>query len=156
MRSIGIGTWAFPVWLRALRLLPLWAAPLLAAAFDFEDVAREAAASARQPYQAAPAADARAGRAELRRLPRHPLPPRALALARQRQPVPAAVLPAGPRHHRGRCSLYEVQDGQARPLEVPASDFQVGRVARGVQPLAGAAGWRLQLPAESCRPARTS
>ena len=60
MRSIGIGTWAFPVWLRALRLLTLLlAVPLLAAAFDFDDVAAQAAALARQPYQVAPSADAR-------------------------------------------------------------------------------------------------
>jgi glucans biosynthesis protein len=42
--------------------------------------------------------------------------------------------------------LFELQDGQARALEVPASDFEVGRVASSVQPLPGAAGWRLSFP----------
>ena len=50
------------------------------------------------------------------------------------------------RSHARALRLYELQDGAPRVLDVPAADFEVGRVARGVQPLPGAAGWRLSWP----------
>jgi periplasmic glucans biosynthesis protein len=123
----------------------LLALPLLAAAFDFEDVAARAAALSRQPYQAAPPADARLAALsyddyrDIRFRPERSLWRDGGSLFQLQ------FFPLG-RGYTRALQLYEVQDGQARPLEVPASDFQVGRVARDVQPLPGAAGWRLSYP----------
>ena len=144
MRSIGIGTWAFPVWLRALRLLPLWAAPALAAAFGFDDVAREAAASARQPYQAVPA-DARLSALSYDDYRDIRFRPERSRWRDSGSLFQLQFFPLG-RGTTRPLQLFELQDGQVRALEVPASDFSVGRVAAGVQPLPGAAGWRLSYP----------
>jgi periplasmic glucans biosynthesis protein len=134
-------------WPRAFWLLVLLAAPGLAAAFGFDDVAREAAALARQPYQSAPPADARMAALsydEYRDLRFEP------QRARWRDDGSAFSLQFFPlgRGFTRPLRLYEVRDGQARVLEVPASDYSVGQVAAaaGVQPLPGAAGWRLSYP----------
>jgi glucans biosynthesis protein len=122
----------------------LLALPLLAAAFDFDDVSREAAALARAPYQPAAAANARLAQLsyddyrDIRFRPER-------ALWRDSGLFQLHFFPLG-RNHVRPLRLYELQDGAPRVLEVPASDFQVGGVARGVQPLPGAAGWRLSYP----------
>ena len=54
----------------------------------------------------------------------------------------------------GRCGCSNCKDGQVRALDVPADDFEVGRVASGVQPLPGAAGWRLSYPLNRAAAAR--
>jgi glucans biosynthesis protein len=130
---------------RAAALALLLALPLLATAFDFDDVAAQAVALARQPYQAAPPADARMAALsydDYREIRFHP------ERSRWRDGGSLFQLQFFPlgRGTTRALQLYEVQDGQVRPLEVPASDFQVGHVARGVQPLPGAAGWRLSFP----------
>ena len=139
-------------WLRSLWLL-LLAAPALAAAFGFDDVAAQAAALARQPYQAPP--PAAAGLATLsyddyRDIRFRP------ERSRWRDGGSLFQLQFFPlgRSHTRPLRLYEVQGGQPQVLDVPADDFQVGRVASGVQPLAGAAGWRLSYPLNRRRPAR--
>jgi glucans biosynthesis protein len=140
--SYGLG-WTLRSWRRVLGPV-LLVLPLLAAAFDFEDVSREAEALAGQPYRPAPAAD-----------------PRLLALSyddyrdirfrperarwRDNGLFQLHFFPLG-RSHVRPLRLYELRDGTPRALEVPASDFKVGRVAGGVQPLPGAAGWRLSYP----------
>ena len=130
---------------RSAVLACLLALPLLAAAFDFEDVAREAATLARAPHQPAPAADARLAQLsyddyrDIRFRPER-------ARWRDSGLFQLHFFPLG-RSHARPLRLYELQDGTTpRPLEMPASDFQVGSVARGVQPLPGAAGWRLSYP----------
>ena len=122
----------------------LLALPLLAAAFSFDDVAREAATLARAPYQSAAAADPRLANLsyddyrDIRFRPER-------ARWRDSGLFQLHFFPLG-RSHVRPLRLYEVQDGTPSVLQVPASDFQVGSVARGVQPLPGAAGWRLSYP----------
>jgi len=122
----------------------LLALPLLAAAFDFEDVAREAATLARAPYAPAAAPDPRLALLsyddyrDIRFRPER-------ARWRDSGLFQLSFFPLG-RSHVRPLRLYEVQDGAPRTLQVPASDFSVGNVARGVQPLPGAAGWRLSYP----------
>ena len=130
--------------LRRLCLLVLLTLHGWAAAFDFDDVAREAATLARQPYQPA-AADARLSGLsyddyrDIRFRPER-------ARWRDGGLFQLHFFPLG-RSHTRALRLYELQPGAApRPLDVPASDFSVGKVARGVQPLPGAAGWRLSYP----------
>ena len=130
--------------MRGLWLL-LLAAPALAAAFGFDDVAAQAAALARQPYQAPP--PAAAGLATLsyddyRDIRFRP------ERSRWRDGGSLFQLQFFPlgRSHTRPLRLYELQGGQPQVLDVPADDFQVGRVASGVQPLGGAAGWRLSYP----------
>lgn len=119
--------------------------PLQAAAFEFEDVAAQAAALARQPHQVAASADERLaalGYDDYRDIRFRP------ERSRWRDSGSLFQLQFFPlgRGHTRALKLFEVQDGQVRSLEVPAGDFQVGRVARGVQPSPGAAGWRLSYP----------
>lgn len=127
-------------WLLTLLL----AVPLLAHAFGFENVAREAAMLARAPYQPAPPADARLAQLsyddyrDIRFRPER-------ARWRDGGLFQLHFFPLG-RSHARPLRLYEVMDGRPRALEVPASDFQVGQVARGAQPPPGAAGWRLSYP----------
>ncbi len=73
-------------------------------AFGLDDVAARAQQPGGAPVQGAGDrhADA-AARARLRRLPRHPLPPREGALARREAAVRADVLPPGTRRSRSRC-----------------------------------------------------
>jgi len=131
---------------RMVLLALLLALPLLAAAFDFDDVSREAAALARAPYQpaAAAAADPRLAQLsyddyrDIRFRPER-------AHWRDSGLFQLHFFPLG-RGHGRPLRLYELQDGTAHALEVPASDFSVGSVAGGVQPLPGAAGWRLSYP----------
>ena len=130
---------------RGAALALLLALPLLAAAFDFDDVAAQAAALARQPYQAASPADARMAALSYDDYRDIRFRPERSRWRDGGSLFQLQFFPLG-RGYTRALQLYEVQDGQARPLEVPASDFQVGRVARGVQPLPGAAGWRLSYP----------
>ncbi len=130
--------------IRRWLLTLLLALPLLAHAFDFQDVAREAATLARAPYQPAPVADARLAQpshddyCDIRFRPER-------ARWRDSGLFPLHFFSLGGSHARPQ-RLYEVRDSSPRALEVPDSDFQVGSVARGVQPLPGAAGWRLIYP----------
>ena len=61
-------------------------------------------------------------------------------------PVPAAVLPAGPRHHPAAAAVRSAGRPGARAggagLGLPGRPLS----PRGVQPLPGAAGWRLSYP----------
>jgi periplasmic glucans biosynthesis protein len=147
----------FPVfrgWLRALWLLPLLAAPALAAAFGFADVTREAEALARQPYKAVPAADA--GLAALSYDEYRDIrfrPERAL-WRDSGSLFTVQFFPLG-RGFTRPLRLFEVAGGEVRALQVPASDFSVGRVAasmaRTVPPVDGAAGWRMSFPLDDAR-----
>jgi glucans biosynthesis protein len=125
-------------------LTVLLALPLLAAAFSFDDVAHEAATLARAPYQSAAAADPRLANLsyddyrDIRFRPER-------ARWRDSGLFQLHFFPLG-RSHARPLRLYELQGGTPSVLQVPASDFQVGSVARGVQPLPGAAGWRLSYP----------
>jgi hypothetical protein len=149
MRLGGIRISVFLGWLRALCLLPLVAAPALAAAFGFDDVAREAAALARQPYKAVPAADARLellSYDEYRDIRFRP----ERALWRDSGSLfTVQFFPLG-RGFTRPLRLFEVAGGEVRALQVPASDFSVGRVAasmgRTLLPVDGAAGWRMSFP----------
>ncbi len=122
-----------------------WAAA--AADFSFDDVAREAQALARQPYRAPPPADAQLAAwsyddyRDIRFRPER-------ALWRDRGSLfQLHFFPLG-RSYQRPLRLVEVVDGKPRALQVPASDFSVGRVAAasGVQPQPGAAGWRVSYP----------
>ncbi len=130
---------------RTAALALLLALPLLAAAFDFEDVATQAAALARQTYQAPPAAGAPLATLSYDDYRDIRFRPERSRWRDSGSLFQLQFFPLG-RGTTRALQMYEVQDGQVRPLEVPASDFQVGRVARGVQPLPGAAGWRLSYP----------
>ena len=137
--------------LRTLCLLALLATCSAVQAFGFDDVAREAAALARQPYQAP--ADRGAALAALsyddyRDIRFRP------ERSRWRDGGSLFQLQFFPlgRGTTRPLRLFELHDGQVRPLEVPASDFQVGRVARGVQPLPRRGGLAPELPAEPRRP----
>jgi glucans biosynthesis protein len=128
----------------------LLAAPTLAAAFGFDDVAREAAALARRPYQSAPPADARMAALSYDEYRDLRFKPERARWRDGGSPFSLQFFPLG-RGFTRPLRLYEIAeagDGQARVLEVPAADFQVGQVATaaGVQPLPGAAGWRLSYP----------
>lgn len=129
---------------RRVLLALLLALPLLAAAFGFDDVAHEAAALARAPYAAAAAPEPRLTQLsyddyrDIRFRPEQ-------ARWRDSGLFQLHFFPLG-RSHARPLRLYEVHDGAPRVLQVPASDFTVGKVARGVQPLPGAAGWRLSYP----------
>jgi periplasmic glucans biosynthesis protein len=135
---------------RALGLALLLAVPLLAEAFDFDDVVREAAALARQPYQAVPTADARLAALsyddyrDIRFRPES-------ALWRDSGSLFHVHFFALGRGHVRPLRLFELQGGEARALQVPASHYTVGRVAASaadgaLQPLPGAAGWRVSFP----------
>lgn len=131
-------------WAQCLVALAALLLPVVAVAFDFDDVAREAAALARAPYQ--PAAEADANLAALSYDAYRDIrfrPER--ARWRAHSPFQLQFFPLG-RSHARPLRLYELRGGAALPLPVPASDFAVGRVAAGVQPLPGAAGWRLSYP----------
>ncbi len=130
---------------RAAALALLLALPLLASAFDFDDVADQAAALARRPYQAAPPADARLAALSYDDYRDIRFRPERSRWRDSGSLFQLQFFPLG-RGTTRALELFELHDGQARALEVPATDFQVGRVARGVQPLPGAAGWRLSYP----------
>ena len=130
---------------RVAALCLLLAVPVLAAAFNFDDVAAQAAALARQPYQAAPPADARMAALSYDDYRDIRFRPERSRWRDGGSLFQLQFFPLG-RGTTRALPLFELHDGQVRPLEVPASDFQVGRVARGVQPLPGAAGWRLSYP----------
>jgi periplasmic glucans biosynthesis protein len=135
--------------LRALWLLPLVAAPALAAAFGFNDVAREAEALARQPYKAVPAVDA--GLAALSYDEYRDIrfrPERAL-WRNSGSLFTLQFFPLG-RGFTRPLRLFEVAGGEVRAVQVSAADFSVGRVAasmgKTVPPVDGAAGWRMSFP----------
>jgi periplasmic glucans biosynthesis protein len=130
---------------RAAALALLLALPLLAAAFDFDDVAAQAAALARQPYQVAPSADARMAALSYDDYRDIRFRPERSRWRDSGSLFQLQFFPLG-RGYTRPLRLFEVEDGQVRALDVPASDFQTGRVAGGVQPLPGAAGWRLSYP----------
>jgi periplasmic glucans biosynthesis protein len=141
LRARGRRRWWSLFW-----LLPLWIAPALACAFGFDDVAREAAALARQPYRPVPAADARLTALsyddyrDIRFRPER-------ALWRDGDSLfQVHFFPLG-RGFTRPLRLFELSGGEVRALQVAAADFSVGSAASGgVQPMAGAAGWRLNFP----------
>jgi glucans biosynthesis protein len=135
-------------WLRLL-WLSLWLAPGLACAFAFDDVAREAAALARQPYQPAATADRHLAALsyddyrDIRFRPER-------ALWRDRGSLfQVHFFPLG-RGFTRPLRLFELSGGELRPLQVAAADYSVGsaasRAGGDVQPVAGAAGWRISFP----------
>ena len=127
--------------------LGLWLAalPLLSAAFGFDDVAADAAALARQRYQAAPPADTRLTGLSYDDYRDIRFRPERSRWRDSGSGFQLQFFPLG-RSHTRPVRLFELKDGQVQTLEVPAADFEVGRVASGVQPLPGAAGWRLSYP----------
>jgi glucans biosynthesis protein len=136
--------------LRTLALAAALLSPLAAAAFGFDDVAREAAALARQPYRPAPVADARL--AELSYDDYRDIRFKAeSALWRDGGSLfQLHFLPLG-RGYLRPLRLFEVVADEPRALQVPASDFKLGRVAAASRyseslPAAGAAGWRASFP----------
>jgi periplasmic glucans biosynthesis protein len=149
MRLGGIRTSVFLGWSRALWLLPLVAAPALAAAFGFDDVAREAAALAHQPYKAVPAADARLEALSYDEYRDIRFRPERALWRNSGSLFTVQFFPLG-RGFTRSLRLYEVAGGAVRALQVPASDFSVGRVAasmgKTVPPVDGAAGWRMSFP----------
>jgi glucans biosynthesis protein len=135
-------------------VLSVLAAPAASCAFGFDDVAREAAALARQPYQAAPAADAGLAALsydeyrDIRFRPERALWRDAGSLFQ------VQFFPLG-RGFSRPLRLFELSDGEVRALQVPAADFSVGAAgssaAGSVRPRAGAAGWRMSFPLNSPR-----
>ncbi|MCU0923621.1 MAG: glucan biosynthesis protein, partial [Burkholderiaceae bacterium] len=130
---------------RVLCLLALLATSLGVRAFGFDDVALEAAALARQPYQAAPASGALLAGLSYDDYRDIRLRPERSRWRDSGSLFQLQFFPLG-RGYTRPLRLFEVEGGQVRALVVPASDFQAGRVAGGVQPLPGAAGWRLSFP----------
>jgi glucans biosynthesis protein len=153
MASIHTRTSASTGWWRALALSSaLLLAPLLACAFAFEDVAREAAALASQPYRAAAPADARLSELsyddyrDIRFRPERSLWRDGDSLFQ------VQFFPLG-RGFSRPLRLFELSGGEVRALQVAASDFSVGSarpaMAGAVLPVAGAAGWRIRFPLNS-------
>jgi glucans biosynthesis protein len=119
----------------------LWASG--AAAFGFDDVAREAERLAASPYQPAPAAPSLAALSydDYRALRFRP--ERAL-WADTGSAVQLQFFPLG-RGNVRPLRLHEIVAGEVRPVAVPAADFRNDGTAPGV-PVAGAAGWRAHVP----------
>jgi glucans biosynthesis protein len=134
-------------WRLRLRILVLLALPGLAQAFVFDDVAREAEALARQPYRAAPPADARLAAMSYDDLRDIRFRPERALWRGSGSLFQLQFFPLG-RGHTRPLRLFELSGGTVRALQVPASDFQVGQQAAGraVQPVDGAAGWRASFP----------
>ncbi len=112
-------------------------------AFDFEDVAREAALQAQQPYVAAPA-DAQLAALNyddyrnIRFRAEH-------ALWRDAGSDFRVHFYARGGGQTRELQLHEIVDGQVRDIRVPSEAFR-NDAANGLVPAAGAAGWRLNFP----------
>jgi len=130
---------------RVLGLLLLLTASLGAQAFGFDDVAREAAALARQPYQAPPASGAPLAGLSYDDYRDIRFRPDRSRWQNSGSLFQLQFFPLG-RGYIRPLRLFEAERGHVSVLEVPADDFEVGRVAGGVQPLPGASGWRLSYP----------
>lgn len=141
--------------MHALCLAALLAVPWPGWAFSFEDVARDAAALARQPYRAPSAADAQWGSLsyddyrDIRFRPERSLWRDGGSL------FEVQFFPLG-RGFSRPLRLFEVNGATVRPIEVTAQDFSVGdKIASGpsavTQAASGAAGWRLTFPLNDAR-----
>jgi periplasmic glucans biosynthesis protein len=137
-------------WMCALYFAALLVAPGPVSAFSFEDVAREAAALARQPYRAPPAADAKWASLsyddyrDIRFRPERSLWRDSGSLFQ------VQFFPLG-RGFSRPLRLFEVDGATVRALEITAQDFSIGdKIASGPsaakQAAAGAAGWRMTFP----------
>lgn len=134
-------------WLPAAALLlTVSLAGARAAAFGFEDVAREAADLARSAYRSPPPADPRLAALsydEYRQLRFRP----DVALWRDAgTPFDVRFYALG-RGNTRPLRLFELVDGAVRPIEVPASAFSSPALA--IDAAAGAAGWRMNYPLNS-------
>lgn len=116
---------------------------LHAAAFGFDDVAREAAALAAQPYRAA-AADPRLAALSYDEYRAVRFRPERALWADSASPFQLQFFPLG-RGNVRPLRLYEVVDGEPRAVAVPASQFRNDGPAEGL-PVDGAAGWRAHVP----------
>lgn len=129
--------------LRFLLSVMLVLAAASARAFGFEDVAREAARVAAQPYQPVPV-DARLaalGYDDYRSIRFR----REFALWREGEGgFQVNFYPLGAGQARP-LQLHEIVDGTVRPVDVPAAAFR-NDASNGVVPAPGAAGWRLNFP----------
>jgi glucans biosynthesis protein len=124
----------------------LWAPASRAAAFGFDDVAREAQALAQSPWRKPPPLDAKRANLEYdeyRKL-RH-RPERALWRA-QKLPFQMQFFTTG-RGNARALRLHEIVDGKAQPLVVRNADFDFeGVLDEPAQSAAPIAGWRLTYP----------
>ncbi len=131
---------------RTLRFAVGLGAALLAtaaAAFGFDEVAREAGRLAALPYQPAPA-DPRLAALSYDDYRALRFRPERARWADTGSPFQLQFFPLG-RGNARALRLHEIVDGEVRPLEVPAADFRNDGTAPGV-PVAGAAGWRAHVP----------
>jgi len=119
----------------------LWAAG--AAAFGFEDAAREAAALAARPYQPV-AGDPRLAALTYDEYRSVRFVPERAHWRDTGSPFQLQFFPLG-RGFLRPLVLHEIVDGRVRPLAVPASMFRNDGPAAGL-PVAGAAGWRAHFP----------
>ncbi len=135
--------------LLAMVLAPISGVTATSETFGFDAVARQAAALASRPYQPAAPADARlAGYSYDQYRSIRFRPERALWRG-SGSLFQVQFFPLG-RGFTRSLALYEVVDGKALPLRVPAEAFDAGQgLPPGTPvpvPVDGAAGWRLSFP----------
>jgi periplasmic glucans biosynthesis protein len=137
-QTFALLRWAVLAWLLAAAL------GARAAAFGFDDVVREAERLARQPYGPPPAADPRLAALSYDELRRIRFRPEHSSWRGSGLPFELQFFPLG-RGNTRALQMFEVVNGQARPLNLPASAFD----RDGVLPepptgtAAQVAGWRL-------------
>ncbi|KPF68791.1 glucan biosynthesis protein D [beta proteobacterium AAP99] len=117
-------------------------------AFGFADVARGARALAAQPWRAAPAADARRAALDYDAVRRIQFRAEASLWRGTGSPFEMQFFPVAGAAAVRELRLYEIEQGQARPLRLPASVFNNDGVLPPEPADAGAlvAGWRLTYP----------
>jgi glucans biosynthesis protein len=130
-------------WLLALLGAMLGSVP--AAAFDFGDVDREAAALARNPYRAPPPPDPALAALSYDDYRRIRFRPEQALWRGTGSAFEAHFFPLGRGNSRA-LRLFEVADGRASPLTVPATAFSFDNGPPPANGVAGAAGWRLSFP----------
>jgi glucans biosynthesis protein len=143
-RPARSGAWLFVA--AALIALASFAPPALAAAFGFDDVAREAQALAQSPWRKPPPLDAKRANLDYddyRKL-RH-RPERSLWRA-QKLPFQLQFFTTG-RGNARALRLHEIVDGASQPLIVRNADFEFeGVLNEPPQGAAPIAGWRVTYP----------
>ena len=104
-------------------------------AFDFDDVAREAARLARAPYRAPPAVDAALAGMAYDTYRRQRFRPEFSTWRSDKLPFELQYFPLG-RGFTRPLTMFEVVGGEVRPLKLPAAAFENSQAA-------GIAGWRV-------------
>lgn len=130
------------------QLLALLGALLAAApafAFDLADVDREAAALARSPYRAPPPPDPALAALSYDDYRRIRFRPEQALWRGSGSAFEAHFYPLG-RGNARALRLFEIADGRASPLMLPASAFSFDNGPPPANGVPGAAGWRLSFP----------